>query len=288
MRKIAIFASGSGDSARRVSSFFSEGNRISVEMIVTNNQDDSFAESFTDSGATVATFADEMFAERPEDILGILKGRGVELLAIDKFGLPLPEVIQKEYAERIVMLNSPDVAPNAIVDAFTRIDSEGTGKRNADPDKPKTVDEEWAETLKMDYDPEQVRATPPPVPGAHPATPASETIGGKNAPGASFRQNQQDGRGFQQNAGVQSNYAQGNAEPMPPTYLVWSVICTVLCCLIPGIVAIIFSSQVSSRYFGGDIEGARRASRNAEIWIIVSFVLGVLSSTLYLPIMLIA
>ena len=152
MRKIAIFASGSGDSARGCRRVFQRGNRISVEMIVTNNQDDSFAESFTDSGATVATFADEMFAERPEDILGILKGRGVELLAIDKFGLPLPEVIQKEYAERIVMLNSSDVAPNAIVDAFTRIDSEGTGKRNADPDKPKTVDEEWAETLKMDYD----------------------------------------------------------------------------------------------------------------------------------------
>lgn len=73
---------------------------------------------------------------------------------------------------------------------------------------------------------------------------------------------------------------------MPPTWLVWSVIMTVFCCTIPGIVAIIFSSQVSSRYGMGDIEGAKRASRNAEIWIIVSFVLGVLSSTLYLPIMM--
>ncbi|MDE6753773.1 MAG: CD225/dispanin family protein [Muribaculaceae bacterium] len=76
-------------------------------------------------------------------------------------------------------------------------------------------------------------------------------------------------------------------EPMPPTYLVWSIVMTVLCCLVPGIVAIIFSSQVSGRYYAGDIEGARRSSRNAEIWIIISFVLGVLSATLYLPIALI-
>ncbi|MCH5230394.1 MAG: CD225/dispanin family protein [Muribaculaceae bacterium] len=74
---------------------------------------------------------------------------------------------------------------------------------------------------------------------------------------------------------------------MPSTWLIWSVLITVFCCFIPGIIAIIYSSQVSSRYYAGDIEGARRASRNAEIWIIVSFVLGVLSATLYLPFMLI-
>lgn len=73
------------------------------------------------------------------------------------------------------------------------------------------------------------------------------------------------------------------SEPMPPTYLVWSVIMTILCCTIPGIVAIIFSSKVSSKFYQGDIEGSRRASRNAEIWIIISFVLGVLSNTLYIP-----
>lgn len=70
---------------------------------------------------------------------------------------------------------------------------------------------------------------------------------------------------------------------MPPTYLVWSVIMTILCCTIPGIVAIIYSAKVSSRFYEGDFDGARRASERAEIWIIVSFVLGVISSTLWLP-----
>ena len=77
-------------------------------------------------------------------------------------------------------------------------------------------------------------------------------------------------------------------QPMPSTYLIWSILATVLCCFLPGIVAIVFSSQVSNKYFNGDIEGAKRASRMAEIWIIVSVVLGVVLSTLYIPFVLIS
>ena len=44
--------------------------------------------------------------------------------------------------------------------------------------------------------------------------------------------------------------------PMPPTYLAWSIAVTILCCLIGGIVAIVYSSQVSSRYIAGDYQGA--------------------------------
>ena len=64
------------------------------------------------------------------------------------------------------------------------------------------------------------------------------------------------------------------------------MLATILCCFIPGIVAIVFSSMVSTRYFNGDFEGARRASRMAEIWIIVSIVAGVISNSLYLPMMM--
>lgn len=75
---------------------------------------------------------------------------------------------------------------------------------------------------------------------------------------------------------------------MPQTYLLWSVIMTVLCCLPAGIVAIVFSSQVTSKFYAGDLDGARRASDRAQIWIIVSFVLGVLANTLYLPLSLLS
>ena len=72
---------------------------------------------------------------------------------------------------------------------------------------------------------------------------------------------------------------------MPKTYMLWAILSLILCCLPAGIVAVIMSSRVSAKFYEGDYEGARRASRNAEIWIIISFVLGVLSNTLYLPFM---
>ncbi len=64
--------------------------------------------------------------------------------------------------------------------------------------------------------------------------------------------------------------------PKPDTYLVWSIIVTLLCCLIPGIVAIYYATKVSSRYYAGDYEGARKASSAASIWIMVAIVCGLL------------
>ena len=60
----------------------------------------------------------------------------------------------------------------------------------------------------------------------------------------------------------------------------------VLCCFIPGLIAVIFSSSVSSKYYARDYEGARRASEVAQYWIIASIVLGLVSATLYLPVSL--
>jgi hypothetical protein len=76
--------------------------------------------------------------------------------------------------------------------------------------------------------------------------------------------------------------------PMPTTYLLWAVLALVFCCTIPAIVAIIYSTKVSSRYYSGDYEGAEKASKNAELWIIIAFSLGILSLTLYFPFTLIS
>lgn len=69
----------------------------------------------------------------------------------------------------------------------------------------------------------------------------------------------------------------GPMPPMPPTYLGWSIAALVLCCMIPAIVAIVYASKVSSRYSEGDYEGAQKASDTAEIWLITSLTLGLMS-----------
>ncbi len=60
----------------------------------------------------------------------------------------------------------------------------------------------------------------------------------------------------------------------PDNYLVWSILATLCCCLIPGIVAIVYAVQVDSKWAAGDYAGAQAAAANARTWTLVSFVLG--------------
>lgn len=63
----------------------------------------------------------------------------------------------------------------------------------------------------------------------------------------------------------------------PPTYLFWSILSTICCCLPLGIAAIIFSGKVKPCWQNGDIRGARKASETAQILIILSITISVFS-----------
>lgn len=144
------------------------------------------------------------------------------------------------------------------------------------------VEEEWAETLGMDFDAKRVAEsqTPPPAPEEQ-LPPQAGMPGGNRIPPVYVMPPGPDvpvpdpmpGHGFR-------------PEPMPPTYLLWAILATICCCLPAGIVAIVFSSSVSTKYYSRDYEGARRASRNAEIWIIASIVAGIVVNALYMPLSL--
>lgn len=60
-----------------------------------------------------------------------------------------------------------------------------------------------------------------------------------------------------------------------PSHLVGAIISTLCCCLPFGIPAIIFASQVNSKAAAGDLEGARRASKAALTWMLVSIGVGI-------------
>ena len=55
--------------------------------------------------------------------------------------------------------------------------------------------------------------------------------------------------------------------PPPKTYLLESILATVLCCIPLGIVGIVNASKVESRYYAGDVEQARHYSREARKWV---------------------
>lgn len=73
----------------------------------------------------------------------------------------------------------------------------------------------------------------------------------------------------------------GVIPPRPNNYLVWAIIVTVCCCLVGGIVSLVYSSKVNSAYDRGDYAAAESASSSARTWCIVSAVIGFIGSTIY-------
>lgn len=136
------------------------------------------------------------------------------------------------------------------------------------------VEEEWAEKLGMDFDPERADM---PRPEEIPGSPQPEEYGraGRQTPPPMYV--------MSPDTQLPPNTPQ---PPMPPTFMIWAILSTICCCLPAGVVAIIFSSQVSSKYFARDYEGARKASERTEMWIIASIVLGIIVNALYMPLSL--
>ncbi|AJW64304.1 CD225/dispanin family protein [Elizabethkingia sp. HX WHF] len=60
----------------------------------------------------------------------------------------------------------------------------------------------------------------------------------------------------------------------PKTWLVESVLVTVFCCQILGIIGIINAASVESKFYRGDVLGAQKASKLAKqmvIWSVISW-----------------
>ena len=108
-----------------------------------------------------------------------------------------------------------------------------------------------------------------------------EQQSGQTWPGQPYQQ-PPPGQGYpgqyQQPGAGQPGYGypgQGRVGGVPPTYLVWSILTTLLCFLPTGIAAIVFSTQVTSKLNAGDLRGAQVSSDRARLWSLISAGIGV-------------
>jgi hypothetical protein len=70
-------------------------------------------------------------------------------------------------------------------------------------------------------------------------------------------------------------------ESQPKTWLVESILVTLFCCLPFGIAGIVNAANVSAKYGAGDLEGSKRASKQAGKWTKWAFWLGLIGLILY-------
>ena len=75
-------------------------------------------------------------------------------------------------------------------------------------------------------------------------------------------------------AAPRANYAAPVNNVVVPNHMVGAILTTLFCCLIGGIIAIVYASQVNTKLAQGDIAGAQAASRTANGWIIANVIFG--------------
>ena len=73
----------------------------------------------------------------------------------------------------------------------------------------------------------------------------------------------------------------------PDNNLVWAILCTVLCCLPLGIVAIIKSTKVKELWLQGDHAGAQKAADDAKKYSIWGMVAGGVGLLIYIILMVV-
>ena len=64
---------------------------------------------------------------------------------------------------------------------------------------------------------------------------------------------------------------QNTGQKPPKSWLVESILATIFCCVPFGIVGIINATKVESRFYAGDIAGAKEASAEAAKWAKIAF-----------------
>ncbi len=104
MRKIAIFASGSGTNAERIIKYFANTNTASVLLILSNKKDAYVLQRAKNLNVKFMTFDKEKF-NNADEIINILKDLKIDLIVLAGFLLLLPKKILNAFPNRIVNIH---------------------------------------------------------------------------------------------------------------------------------------------------------------------------------------
>jgi len=104
MRKIVIFASGTGSNARKIVEYFKKHPTISVEMILSNNAQAGVLEMAQSHKIPTRVFSREEF-KKSETILNLLKKINPDLIALAGFLWLVPKNLVQAFPNKIVNIH---------------------------------------------------------------------------------------------------------------------------------------------------------------------------------------
>lgn len=73
-----------------------------------------------------------------------------------------------------------------------------------------------------------------------------------------------------------------------PVSLTGPILATLCCCVIGGVVSLVYASNANSKGASGDIEGAQRDASSSRSWMIASIVVGLTTNLLFVLLQVLA
>lgn len=110
MKKIAIFASGSGTNAENIVHYFKDNQDISVEIILTNNPDAAVIQRAKKLNIECVVFNRHEFYTQ-DAVIDILKINNIEFIVLAGFLWLVPEKLINKFPDKIINIH-PALLPD--------------------------------------------------------------------------------------------------------------------------------------------------------------------------------
>ncbi|MCB0399044.1 MAG: phosphoribosylglycinamide formyltransferase [Winogradskyella sp.] len=104
MKRIVIFASGSGSNAENLIKFFQNSDNASVIQVLTNNPHAKVLERCKKLNVSALSFNRIAFSES-EDVLNILRSSNPDLIVLAGFLWKFPEFILNEFENKVINIH---------------------------------------------------------------------------------------------------------------------------------------------------------------------------------------
>ena len=104
MKRIVIFASGSGTNAENLIRFFQNNDNASVIQVLTNNPHAKVLERCKKLNVSALSFNKVAFT-KTNHVLNILKNNNPDLIVLAGFLWKLPEFILKEFPDKVINIH---------------------------------------------------------------------------------------------------------------------------------------------------------------------------------------
>jgi len=103
MKKIILFASGSGSNAENIIKYFQTKNAVSVEAVFSNKQEAKVLEKASNLGVSTFVFSKQDFQDGK--VLQDINKINPDLIVLAGFLWKFPEAIVKEYSGKIINIH---------------------------------------------------------------------------------------------------------------------------------------------------------------------------------------